>query len=531
MGNKDGTGSISTILPFLLGLLAGGWFFLLNTTGSDLSHYPGDLGDARLNNYFLENAHQFLTGESPDLFDAPFMVPSDAPIARSDNLVGTAPFYSLFRVSGFDRMTAFQLWFFLMGVFNYAAAFLLLYYLFRNPYAAALGAIVFAFSLALQNQLPHAQTFPRFPLPLAFLMALIFYDQRWRPVHFFLALLFVVYQFYCGLYLGFMAGLSVLILFVLLFGQKWRVLREKVRQARWSLAMVGALLVNLGLLLIILLPYTQHGDSPAKYGDVLQKLPTFASYGCSKSGTLLWGFLTDTCAHLEGAWKQKLFPGGIAFLSTLLFLVVLFAGWWKRRYWKKGRVDRRILLVGLTVLLTGLIYFRIGDLSLYYFVHQLPGFKEMRALFRIINVELLLFALGTAFVVDRSMRSLSPVARFPVFVLLLLLLSFDNYCRRDGVFRSEKEVAQRRVDRLKEKMKDIPKGSIVSYEPEDPSSVPAAHLDAMIVAQDLGLKALNGYSGSFPYKFHSYYGKLHEAGRKKWLKKHGLDPDSLYVVE
>lgn len=531
MGNKVEPRSISTILTFLLGLLAGGWFFLLNTTGSDLSHYPGDLGDARLNNYFLENAHHFLTGGSPDLFDAPFMVPSDDPIARSDNLVGTAPFYSLFRVSGFDRMTAFQLWFLLMGVFNYAAAFLLLYYLFKNPYAAALGAMVFAFSLALQNQLPHAQTFPRFPIPLAFLMALIFYDRRWRPLHFFLALLFVVYQFYCGLYLGFMAGLSVLVLFVLLFVQKWRVLKEKVREQRWALAMVGAVLLNLALLLILLLPYTQHGDPPEKYEDAVQKLPTFVSYGCSKSGTLLWGFLTDTCAHLEGPWKQKFFPGGIAFLSTLLFLGLILAGHWRKRWWKKARVDRRVFLLGLTGLFTGLIYFRFGDFSLYYFVHQLPGFKEMRALFRIINVELLLFALGTAFVVNGLMRPLSSVARLPVFLLLLLLLSLDNYCRRDGVFRSEKKVAQERVDRLKGKMEDIPEGAVVSYEPEEPASVPAAHLDAMIAAQDLGLKALNGYSGSFPYRFHSYYGKLQEAGRKRWLKKQGLDPDSLYVVE
>src|SRR5690606_27247005 len=110
-------------------------------------------------------------------WNAPFMYPEPALITFSDNLLGIVPFYSLFRGIGAGREVAFILLFILLSLLNYVSCYHLLKYMFGNCSAAALGAMVFAFSIALQSQVSHAQTFPRFPIPLAFFFALQFLDQ------------------------------------------------------------------------------------------------------------------------------------------------------------------------------------------------------------------------------------------------------------------------------------------------------------------------------------------------------------------
>ena len=61
----------------------------------DMSRIPGDLGDARFNNYILEHFHRFLTGQEPSLWDLPSMYPYRnvlaLPITISEQ-VGSIPF-------------------------------------------------------------------------------------------------------------------------------------------------------------------------------------------------------------------------------------------------------------------------------------------------------------------------------------------------------------------------------------------------------------------------------------------------------
>jgi hypothetical protein len=79
-------------------------------------------------------------------------------------------------------------------------------YLFKNSQAAILGAFVFAFSLALQSQLTHSQTFPRYAIPMAFLAALKF-QENLKLKYLLYALLWVVYEIYCVVYLGLMLAI------------------------------------------------------------------------------------------------------------------------------------------------------------------------------------------------------------------------------------------------------------------------------------------------------------------------------------
>ncbi len=98
---------------FLLGL----WLVILRPLGPHLALVPGDLGDARFNNYVLEHFFHWVTGLTRDYWDAPFFFPFHQTITFSDNLLGSAPLYALFRWTGLDRESAFQGWY-LLGYFN-----------------------------------------------------------------------------------------------------------------------------------------------------------------------------------------------------------------------------------------------------------------------------------------------------------------------------------------------------------------------------------------------------------------------------
>ena len=130
---------------------------------------PGDLGDARFNNYILEHFHRYATGKVEDYWSAPFMYPRENVIAHSDNLLGTAPLYSLFRSMGRSVHGAFQTWILALIALNFWAAFLAFRGFRYDVIIAAVGAFIFAFGIHQLGHLSHVQMLPRFMMPIALL--------------------------------------------------------------------------------------------------------------------------------------------------------------------------------------------------------------------------------------------------------------------------------------------------------------------------------------------------------------------------
>ena len=91
-----------------------------------LSLMPGDAGDPRLNNYFLENIFQFILGRVDSLWHLGFFYPFPWVVGFSDNLFGASPLYIVPRALGAKTDTAFQLWFLAAYPTNYLAAYITL---------------------------------------------------------------------------------------------------------------------------------------------------------------------------------------------------------------------------------------------------------------------------------------------------------------------------------------------------------------------------------------------------------------------
>jgi hypothetical protein len=499
------TKKFSYYLPCLIGLIFGLFFFCLNITSSDFSKVPGDLGDARFNNYILEHAHLFFTGKTKEFWNAPFIYPEKNVIAYSDNLLGSAPFYSGFRLIGNNPQDAFQYWFILMALFNYLSCYLLLFYLFKNPYSAALGALIFAFSIALHSQVSHAQLFPKFAIPLSILAALAFLKDL-KPIYFLLSLLALVYQFYCGIYLGFLLLVTLFFFYIVSLIYQYKILRTKIKESSWWLFMLSSVAINTLLMIPLMLPYVEKVSvsTVSPYWEVVNSVPSIRSFFYVHHGNYVWKFLEHTGDLYDAYWDHQIFPGGLALISFLLFVIIIT----KKYLFKKNEFENehrtRMVVLLFTSLILFISFLRFQDYTIYRFIYNIPGFDSMRALQRIINIELLFFAIAFAFICNFIFKQ-SKTLNFIFFLVGLFIFYVDNSINYVAVDSYEKSIAFKRIETLNRKISHLKKGSIISYEPDTVvKSVIYYQLDAMISAQENEMICLNNYTSN-PPDFYSYY--------------------------
>lgn len=520
-----------TYLPFVIGLLSGLGFITFKVTGFSLAYFPGDFIDARFNNYILEHAFQFLTFQIKDFWNAPFMFPEKDVVTYSDNLLGTAPFYAIFRVFGYDRETSFQLWFILITVLNYTAAYVLLNYLFKNKLASVIGAMIFAFSLSLQCQMGHAQTYTRFPMVLAILASLVFsknFEVKW----FFVAIFLLVYQLYCGIYLGFLLMFPIGVFMLTLFITKRQFFIRKVKEKKWLLWMIVVLVVNAVLLLPLILPYLERAKLIGfySYQFVVNSIPTPMSYFFSWRGSLFWDMINETCIKYPAFWDHMLFSGGIATIGIIFFVFLLPFTFLKQRFNKQNPEQLNYFLLWITCITTFIFFLRIEQFSVYRLLFTMPGYGSMRALQRVINFELIFFSIGVAYLIH-MIKFKKPVMHVIIFILLVVLVISDNYVKDGFIHQRRKDESQKRISDLVLKIKDLPKQSILSFEPDTFTSNPTDyHLDAMLASQSISIKTLNGYSATSPGGYGDYWAKPNAQSRRIWLDRKQADSSNIVVV-
>jgi len=131
-------------------------------------------GDPRLVNYQLEHTFLWLTDRSghESFWSPPVFHPALHVGAYSDTVVGAAPFYWLWRFSGFEGGTALQLWMMTCFALNFWLAFLFLFRCLRfSSFAASFGAFFFGFGITRLANFNSPQLFPVFYAMLAFYAA------------------------------------------------------------------------------------------------------------------------------------------------------------------------------------------------------------------------------------------------------------------------------------------------------------------------------------------------------------------------
>ena len=402
----------------------------------------------------------------------------------------------------------------------------------KNAFAAALGAFVFAFGLSLQSQMTHAQTFPRFAIPLALWFTYLFYRQL-QPKYFYLLLLAVVYQFYCSIYLGMMLlpVMAILIVSILIIQRK--LLLEQLRARYWLATVFTSMaLSGFALLLLMWRYYERSEGQPVKsLRDVWMTLPTPASYFYSQPGSLMWDRLSKVGEDLPASWDHQLFPGIACVLCLFASVVLVYQ---KKKYAEFNLPDRRwVLALLITLSITFLLFLKVGGITLYTFLFNLPGFKALRSLTRIINIELIFFAGAVSLVYLRLLQwEKLKNSAWTVFFVSLGLLVADNYFLEGKSYTTPVSEQREEMMNWGKRVEGIPAGTIVSFEVDSVCEDATRHqISAMLCAQDHGLICLNGYTATSPVGFDAYWMNPNETTRKIWLKQMGFPENRVWVIK
>ncbi|WP_417586065.1 hypothetical protein [Nitrincola sp.] len=474
-----------------------------------LAMMPGDIGDARLNNYFLENIYQFIIGNSDSLWHLSFFYPFPYVLGFSDNHFGTSPVYLLMRFLGSPTDTAFQIWFLMGYLANFMAAYYALRRLGGSKLAACMGAVIFTFALPTTAHVGHAQLHYRFGIPLAIVFLFDFLDKKtWRFL--IISGIWLVWQFYAGIYMGFFTLLLMLEMIACYvcyerfnkkntlrsifsnFVESWRSLlfRNKIRY-------ILLLVLLLFFLALLFYPYFQVSHLygvKRSWDDISSMLPRPKSY-----------FLSDISRLWSTPGSQ--FFSGIPmrhehqmFIGLMPLFLALFGLWVGARKNIHSHFPMMVGMLGLMVILT--LY--VGGFSFWYFFHGLPLVSAIRAISRLDQAILFPIACLAVIGIDHMCKCYTSGLKI-IASLILPLLLFEMFMVSMPV--SPKEEWRMRIQQADKLVPhDLSEGSIVFMAQRDGPFF-ADELDAMWVSLNRGVKTLNGYSGLLPPSFSPTYGR------------------------
>lgn len=131
--------------------------FLYSYQINFFAKFPGDVLDGRFNHFVLEHFYSVLIGKNESFIHGNFFYALPNTMNLSDNHWLLAPFYSLLRILGLNEIASYQIWVYLGFMANY----LVCLYVFKkfkfNPLASAIGAYLFSFNEANFEKITHIQ--------------------------------------------------------------------------------------------------------------------------------------------------------------------------------------------------------------------------------------------------------------------------------------------------------------------------------------------------------------------------------------
>jgi hypothetical protein len=474
-----------------------------------LSMMPGDIGDARLNNYFLENVFQFLAGRVDSLWHLSFFYPFSYVLGFSDNLFGTAPIYMLARLLNINSDTSFQIWF----LFGYAANFLSAYYALRrlkgSVIAATIGALIFTFALPTTAHAGHAQLHYRFGLPLAIMFFVEFLNSKtWR--YLLITGIWLVWQFYAGIYNGFftlllIASMTLMYLAYLIFINDSSVkinfneflIGWRDQSKNQKVIIIVGILFLIFLLILLFYPYLQVTNlygAKRSWEDISIMLPRLQSYFLADQSYFWSSPDASIFSSLPMRHEHQMFIGGV---PLLLAVIGFFLG-------SRAQNGATFILISGMLGIAMVVTLYVGGLSFWYLLHKLPLVSAIRAVSRVDQA--FLFPIAYLVVVGIDVLRI----RFMWIGKIIIILIIPMFIAEAGMAQmasSPKESWRKRLSILDGVVpKSLPENSILFFAQRMGPSY-ADELDAMWTSLNHNVVTLNGYSGLLPSGYNHDYGR------------------------
>jgi hypothetical protein len=511
------------ILPFLL-FGFGIWFFNVRILDFSFAYVPGDLGDARFINYLLEHGYQWITGDEPSFWSARFMYPRPDTIAISDNMIGTLPIYSFWRVIGMEMETAYQFWWISISALNYWVCYFIVKRWFGRTDLAILAAFVFAFTTFNLYQMSYMQMNIRFMIPIAIYAAVKLVETGSRK-HFMIYVTAIVLQMYSVIYTGFFLlyfTIGFIVLYALI-SKNWSFFKNRFTRTEW-IPTLSVSIIGIVLLGVLMYPYLQTSNELGLrlFGEVKWSLPVVEAYLFPHDSSI-WGFLHNPMKpNVDEWWLQSVFIG-------ILPLIVMISIPFLWIYWRvKGiKISKLIKTISITILIIALLFLRLDNgWTLYALIFKLPGMNSMRVLNRFMHVELFFVILFLVLLLKKHSQW--------IVLSTLALLIIDNSFLPEKTIRSEKEVCisrRERVERLiREKGKDRNfYSAFVVQSSKEPAHL--VHLDAMIASLKVNTPTINGYTSGCPDDFGEFFIHANDNGLNHWINVQQIDREKILFLK
>lgn len=508
------------IAVFLIGL----WYFCFRILGFGLEFVPGDMGDSRFINFLLEHGYQWSTGNAPSFWNAGFMYPYQDSIAFSDNMLGTMPFYGIWRLFGFNQETSYQLWWIVICSLNYWSAYYVMKRWFNRWDLAIIAAWIFAFTIFNLGQLNYMQMMIRFMVPIVIYSGIRLVDtSSWK--YFAVFALGIVYQFYGVIYTGFflMYFSGFLIVVYAIIQKKYWFFVPLFKKNQILFTGISGV-VAFALLAWLMMPYYEMSKLMGLRdydSDVRWHVPVVLSYFYAHESSYVWNILSVHCRpDVPVWWIQYTFPGMIPLL-TLLSIPFLWV------YWKFRRLKVSPLAWALSIVVFVLFVFFIrtqAGQSFYALLFKLPGMSSMRVVNRFMHVELFLIIVLLISLLIRLPKKWS-------FILLILVI-LDNSFTQENLIRSRKsEIITRReqsIEFVKRRVK--PEHEAFAFL-SNREAFFKTQLDGMITSNYVKLPTVNGYSSGCPVGFGQFFEKTDREGLQLWLEINQIDSTKILIIE
>ncbi|MGK5082335.1 hypothetical protein WDW37_03440 [Bdellovibrionota bacterium FG-1] len=477
-------------------------------------YLPADPGDTRFCMYALEHGYRWLARMPGHLsfWDPPFFFPAKNIMAYSETLITSAPLYWLWRVLLHAPDPAYGFWLLSVMSLNYWFFYLWVRRDFDlKPWAAALGAFLFAFGSPRVSQLGHPQLMPQFFSVLAIHALIRIFSTPSTHLNFrrgfgWIGVFFLscVAQLWTSFYLGWFLAMTLFGLTCWAFCKAlWRSrIIETIKSYRKAFIFWGAISI------LTLIPYAQHYGAVSRqvgmgdFGRVGPWIPKLSSWLYMGRGSWLYNWM-----HELEPWGLILKNGiahehaiGVGFLSLILSLAGL--------YLEKGRTSIRILGVAAAGLFVASTRF-FPHVALWGILYEvLPAAGAIRAVARVGLITLIPLSLGLALWFNRRKTVWVPVllGAFCILEQAHSIAYYDNSQSIAEIAEFSKLIDPARCryfflsPRFMPDALDIP-GTASRFWRNQPGARRISwryQLDAMWVGLATGVPTLNGYSGNFP---------------------------------
>ena len=269
-------------------------------------------------------------------------------------------------------------------------------------------------------------------------------------------------------------------------------------------------------------------------GEYLLYAPTFTDIA-NLGANLVWADLLDKIGLLP---EERISGGGEqSFALTpglqLLIILSLLVGL-RSRYWgigNRNRLTRAVIIAGPAVYIAlFFVTIKIHDQSMFLVLFKLvPGAGAIRSGYRAMIVANFFAVISVALAIGRiSLMSsrYSPAdlkvkfTRAAVVALMVLgVVEQVNLAQGSLVSRAFERA---HFDNVSAAPSDC-RSFYIATEPGQPSTI--VQIDAMLVAQRIGIPTINGYSGNFPFEWDLYNATdvNYERNARAWAAHRGIE--------